>query len=38
MADVMDTQQLVAIKGHKTAIDTDLVALQPQNSYWHRKF
>ena len=30
LADVIDTGQLVAIKGHKTAIDTDSVALQPQ--------
>ena len=27
LADVIDTGQLVAIKGHKTAIDTDSVAL-----------
>ena len=38
MADVIDTGHLVAIKGHKTATDTDSVALQPQNSYWHRNF
>ena len=37
MADVIDTGQLVAIKGHKTAIDTDSAALQPQSSHWHRK-
>ena len=38
LADVIDTGQLVAIKGHKTVIDTNSVALQPQSSYWHRKF
>ena len=38
MADVIDTGQLVAIKSHKTAIDANSVALQPQSSYWHRKF
>ena len=35
MVDVIDTGQLVAIKGHKTAIDTSLVALQPLSSYYH---
>ena len=37
MADVIDTGWLVAIKGHKTVSDTDSVAPQPQNSYWHRE-
>ena len=38
LADVIDTGQLVAVKSHKTAIDTDSVTLQPQSSYWHRNF
>ena len=38
LADVIDTGQLVAIKGHKTAIESDSVSLQPQSSYWHRNF
>ena len=38
MAVVIDTEQLVAIKDYKTVIDTYLVALQPQSSYWHQKF
>ena len=33
MVDVIDTEQLVAIAGHKTVIDTDLVTPQPQSSY-----
>ena len=37
-ADVIDIGQLVTIKRHKTATDTDSVTLQPQNSYWHRNF
>ena len=38
IADVIYTGRLVAIKGHKTVIDTDSVALEPQSSCWHRKF
>ena len=33
MVDIIDAGQSVALKGHKTIIDTDLVAPQPQNIY-----